>query len=236
MAHRLAVIVPCRADDSTHGQGRSEHLALFVPYMQRFLGRTGIDFRLLVVEQTPGGRFNKGALMNAGFCLSRDTCDYLVLHDVDQLPEHPANSYARPRVFPRHLCTASSQHGYRLPYRTYVGGALLMTREQYAAVNGFSNRYRDWGCEDDDMAIRIRRSFWHLRRLSRRVGRYRALPHSRVTDAHLGAAFRANRAILDDAIAGRTDFRRDGLSSLEFRVVATSHQDYDRYLVEVPDR
>ena len=42
-------------------------------------------------------------------------------------------------------------------YRTYnvmVGGVLVVTKQQYLAVNGFSNLYWGWGGEDDDMAHR----------------------------------------------------------------------------------
>ena len=43
-------------------------------------------------------------------------------------------------------------------YRTYnvlVGGVLVVTKQQYLAVNGFSNLYWGWGGEDDDMQRRV---------------------------------------------------------------------------------
>jgi hypothetical protein len=34
-------------------------------------------------------RFNRAALINAGFLLSSDDCDYIAMHDVDLLPLNP---------------------------------------------------------------------------------------------------------------------------------------------------
>lgn len=39
---------------------------------------------------------------------------------------------------------------FRLPYETNFGGVSALTKEQYEAVNGFSNSFFGWGGEDDD--------------------------------------------------------------------------------------
>ena len=55
------------------------------PIFQRQL----LDYRIFVVEQSPGAPFNRGALMNIGYreALKIDDFDCLVFHDVDLLPE-----------------------------------------------------------------------------------------------------------------------------------------------------
>ena len=40
-------------------------------------------------------------------------------------------------------------------YPKYVGGVLLLTLENYEALNGMSNRYWGWGREDDEFHARI---------------------------------------------------------------------------------
>jgi hypothetical protein len=40
---------------------------------------------------------------------------------------------------------------YQLKYHEYFGGAVLFTKEQVEATNGYSNDYWDWGMEDDDL-------------------------------------------------------------------------------------
>lgn len=142
--HRLCVVVPFRdsADQTSQGGNRTQNLRMFIPYMTKWLERTGREagkqFQILVVEMTPGVVFNKGALFNAGFNLcQRSGFDYIALHDVDQIPESVENTYSWPSNHrPIHLCSASSQFGYKMAYESMVGGALLMTMDNYKQING----------------------------------------------------------------------------------------------------
>jgi len=55
----------------------------------------------------------------------------------------------------------------------------MMSREEYVAVNGHSNRYWGWGLEDDDMYHRIHAAHNSLTRLPQDVGAYFAAFHAR---------------------------------------------------------
>lgn len=44
---------------------------------------------------------------------------------------------------------------FRLRYETNFGGVSALTKEQYEAVNGFSNSFFGWGGEDDDFYNRF---------------------------------------------------------------------------------
>ena len=44
---------------------------------------------------------------------------------------------------------------YQLFMPEYTGGVAAITAGQFRAINGFSNLYIGWGCEDEDFYIRI---------------------------------------------------------------------------------
>ena len=44
---------------------------------------------------------------------------------------------------------------YNLFMPEYTGGVSAITASQYGAVNGFSNMYMGWGCEDEDFYVRV---------------------------------------------------------------------------------
>ena len=54
------------------------------------------------------------------------------------------------------------KYRYTVPWLGITGGVMAFTQSQYEAVNGFSNEYWGWGCEDDDMFVRIVDSCLHL--------------------------------------------------------------------------
>jgi len=106
------------------------------------------DWRVLFVEQDPhdGLLFNRAKLLNAGYRVAHSrklwnncvqgtehaleplpTFQTLVLHDVDMLPfppNRPAHYWSNDRIV--HLASAVEEHGYRLPYASYVGGVLVV--------------------------------------------------------------------------------------------------------------
>lgn len=58
--------------------------------------------------------------------------------------------------------TLKDKYRYTVPWLGITGGVMAFTQAQYEAVNGFSNEYWGWGCEDDDMFVRIVDSCLHL--------------------------------------------------------------------------
>ena len=140
---KLGVCVPYR--------NREEHLNTFVPRVGKHLKEQGIDFQMYFAHQTDDKLFNRGATKNiAAKHAFEDGCDYVVFHDIDMIPEKGAD-YSYPKDNPIHLATRISQMDYTLKYHEYFGGAVLFTKEQVEATNGYSNDYWDWGMEDDDL-------------------------------------------------------------------------------------
>jgi len=140
---KLGVCVPYR--------NREEHLNQFVPRVGKHLKEQGIDFQMYFCHQVDDKLFNRGATKNiAAKHAFEEGCDYVVWHDIDMIPEKGAD-YSYPKDNPIHLATRISQMDYRLKYHEYFGGAVLFTKEQVEATNGYSNDYWDWGMEDDDL-------------------------------------------------------------------------------------
>ncbi len=147
---KLAIIVPYR--------DREEHLARFVPHLDKFLTDRDIDFKIYIIQQDNTKPFNRGWLLNVGYQLSsNDGCDYFCFHDIDMLPEDNSCDYSWVDK-PTHLSSLLSKFKYQLVYPEYIGGVMLINKEHFKFANGFSNNYWGWGFEDDDLLYRCRES------------------------------------------------------------------------------
>lgn len=146
--HKLGVCVPYR--------NRETHLHEFIPKVGKYLKNQGIEFQMYFCHQVDDKLFNRGATKNiAAKHAFEDGCDYIVWHDIDMIPEEGGGcDYSYPENAPRHIATQISQMDYQLKYHEYFGGAVLFTKEQVEATNGYSNDYWDWGMEDDDLFYR----------------------------------------------------------------------------------
>jgi hypothetical protein len=205
MAHKLGVVVPYR--------DREPHLRFFVPYVFNFLTNQGIEHRIVVVEQHKHDKlFNRAKLMNIGFDISKDDCDYFAFHDVDLIPQVADYSYPR---CPTHMSAHCSQFNYELPYETIFGGVAMFTKEDFIKVNGYSNEYWGWGAEDDDMYNRCEREATGF---ERRPNRYDSLSHEKQSLTHHD--YMKNIERLQAQKAGKTNHKEDGLSSLNYTRIA----------------
>ena len=144
MSHKLGVCVPYR--------NREEHMNQFVPHLSNFLDKKGINHTIYIVHQVDEFLFNRGLMKNIGAKHAFDDgCDYIVWHDIDMVPEDDSCDYSYPENNPQHIAVRISQSDYNLKYQEYFGGAVVFTKEQVEATNGYSNDYWDWGMEDDDL-------------------------------------------------------------------------------------
>lgn len=135
--HQLAVIVPFRE--------RFNQLLQFIPHMHSFLNRQNINHKFFIINQVDDYRFNRGALINVGFLLTKNDSDYIAMHDVDLLPLNDQLTYAYPLRGPFHVSAPNLHPKYH--YSTYVGGILLLRNDHFELVNGFSTNYFGWGLE-----------------------------------------------------------------------------------------
>lgn len=216
--HKLGVIVPFRDGCSamSQGAGRRQNLQEFLAHMPAFLDMVGVsNFRVIVVEQTQRGHWNKGVLFNKGVKYAESIgCDYVVMNDVDQLPISDKILHEWPKE-PLHLCTNTDQAGFTF-YDAMVGGALLLQIEHYKRINGYSNKYFGWGQEDDDMYERVNFVFKSVKHIDQKFGNYHALKHGRVKDLDATDLFRNNSRYLDKLRSqGPKIFNKDGYNDVE---------------------
>lgn len=144
--HRLAIVVPFR--------DRFDELKKFVPHMSEFLRLKSIDYKIYIINQIDEYRFNRASLINVGFLASMDECDYMVMHDVDLLPLNDLLDYSYPANGPYHVSSPGLHPEY--DYATFIGGVLIVRKEDFLKTNGMSNRYWGWGREDDDLYMRFK--------------------------------------------------------------------------------
>ena len=134
---KIAVIVPYR-DNAL--KERSKQLAEFVKHMTKFL--KGYDYKIFVIEQDEGRKFNRGALLNIGLKMAVDEgYTILVTHDVDLLPcDDMLGYYTTYSKYPIH-------QGWRwkdkYTFDDFLGGILTLTPKQVRMTNGYPNNF--WG-------------------------------------------------------------------------------------------
>jgi len=172
-ATRIAILIPYR--------NRSSHLANFLEIMHPFLQRQNIQYVIVAIHQIGDAPFLRGLLFNAGFLESiahlsfRPDC--FILHDVDHIPERQGMFYQCSSHGVTHLSHAIDRFDYNLFMPEFTGGVSGVTRKQYELVNGFSNFYIGWGCEDEDFYVRITKQNLKLVRAPAEIARYSTLPH-----------------------------------------------------------
>lgn len=198
---KLGVIIPYR--------NREQHLKTFEIGFKNYIKNT-INYELYVIEQEEGKPFNRGKLLNIGFFISKDSCDYVVFHDVDMLPLDADYSYVSS---PTHMATECSQFDYSLPYESYFGGVTLFNKDNFCKINGYNNEYWGWGAEDDD--LRMRCEFSGLK-CERRRGRYMSLHHKRQINKD---EYSKNIQILKSVTPETC--KKNGLNSLNYNLLLT---------------
>lgn len=219
---RLAIIVPYR--------NRETHLNAFVPHLRAYFTRDKADreipYQVLVIEQDTELPFNRGALLNIGFALAENDCDYACFHDVDYLPIWADYSYVdRPTPIVwygaeiRPIAIGRATHVVRNNLDEFYSGAVLVPKEQFRGVDGFANAYWGWGCEDVDLKFRFDAASITM---GRRKGTFQALDHDNhgfELDGRPAPIAVLNRKTFDARWAPGTPRVADGLSTLDFQIM-----------------
>lgn len=217
----MLIVVPYR--------DREAHMRQFVPHVRAYFARDSlartIDYGVLVVEQEAGLPFNAGLLRNAGFALGAGAFDYVCFHDVDYLPmwadyrwcESPTPILWHGAGM-RPVAPGQSAVVVKHDLEQLFGGVLLVPKQPFVDVDGYSNAYWGWGYEDIDLRERFVRAGIAL---GRRRGTFIALGHRNAGYELTGAPnaiARLNGALFDRKRAS-PDAAPDGLSTNAFEVL-----------------
>lgn len=224
----LAVVIPYR--------DREAHLTQLLPVLTATLQEQRIRHRIIVVEQTMPGLFNRGRLLNIGAHYAAPDADYYCLHDVDAVPIRA--NYLCPSQPLRLVNSILTEEGRSQRSDYYFSGAVSIRKEQMFAANGFSNEYWGWGKEDDDFFFRLLMKgllcYFDLQ------GEFRDLPNPRHQQVKrrnpvAARAMRANRSRRSRLLRGLESPALDGLGNLDYEIVdRVEHADHEKISVRWP--
>jgi hypothetical protein len=147
--HKLGIIVPYR--------DRAKQLRVFIRELKKFLNvYPRVDYTVIVVNQEDIKKFNRAKLLNIGFIEAvKRGCDYVIFHDVDLIPIKGHYQYSDKPLQLANDFEATDTFR-RTIQRDYFGGVTLFPVEAFQEINGYSNKYRGWGFEDNDLLFRCR--------------------------------------------------------------------------------
>ncbi|NXO85599.1 B4GT2 galactosyltransferase, partial [Sitta europaea] len=219
---KVAILIPFRH--------REHHLKYWLHYLHPILRRQKAAYGIYIINQFGEDTFNRAKLLNVGFMEAlKDDEEYdcFIFSDVDLIPMDDRNLY-RCYEQPRHFAVGMDKFGFRLPYAGYFGGVSGLSKSQFLKINGFPNEYWGWGGEDDDIFNRISLNGMKVSRPDIRIGRYRMIKHER--DKHN----EPNPQRFTKIQNTKMTMKRDGISSLQYRLVEISLQPmYTNITVEI---
>ena len=235
---------------SQHKNNLDKKLVIVIPYRDRpkqyeiFLFHSKIYFnedkldkylnlKLCFIEQANDKPFNLGSLNNAGFLINEDYLDYLVVNNIDFLPMIADYRYSESP-------TLLIKHGYnnlpivpsknrrlivKSPKRENVFlGSVLLPKNIFKKVNGYSNSYWGWGFEDTDMRRRLEVNKINI---NYRDGFYQPLIHDNLgyeindekkvvpTKYHID-----NQKTFNENWNNNENYLKDGINSFKFEIVS----------------
>jgi len=140
------ILVPYRDNAE---QDRAAQLKKFISHMARYHP----DWIVLVIEQTEGDKFNRGALLDIGARLVKS--DYVIFHDVDLIPLAPLVPYYT--AFPEMPIHIGAAYKGKYSGAGFIGQVLSISMSDLKKINGFPRMFWGWGGEDDAMRNRMKK-------------------------------------------------------------------------------
>jgi hypothetical protein len=205
-------------------KNRYEHLNILLEKLKKY---TTIEIHIL--EQVNNNLFNRGKLFNIGAKEYLNKYNYFIFHDVDLIPQD--EDYNTNFNVPTHLSCFCEQFNYNLfdvdQSNNYLkskmfGGVIGISKKDFIKINGYSNLYEGWGCEDNDLFNRIQLI---IKKYNRKPWTYKSLDHVSSYENDINPNLYNNLNYLATTI----DYSTDGLNKLkkiDNKLDFTSHLEY----------
>ena len=143
----IAIIIPYR--------NRLQHLTDFKSHIKSLsIQKHKVD--IFVIEQNNGDKFNRGLLLNLGYLIAKQICEYdrYIFHDVDSYPNQDIYDMYFTNL-DKTIHYASPELGYKYTFPNFLGGVIGLPKSDFEKVNGFPNNFFGWGGEDDALYNRL---------------------------------------------------------------------------------
>lgn len=137
---KTIIIIPYR--------NREKHLSYFLENSIPKLNSIIPNLEVIIVEQTEGKKFNRGATINIGYDYYKNTDFYYITQDVDVNPIiKEAVDFYGSEIEDNHFLGIYSDG-------ETLGGVVKFKGSTFHKINGFPNNYWGWGHEDKELQNR----------------------------------------------------------------------------------
>lgn len=213
------IIVPFR---DLGDQNRSDQLEKFKAHYE--------NANILIVEQSSDHRkFNRGALLNAGFLYLKKNfpeVNIVVMHDVDIIMNESMidtyyGEYKEQDIEIVHLGNSVNTD----MYETQLGRVIRFSTNAYEGINGFPNNFYGWGGEDDALLYRIyMKGLTVYRPVEKNVG----VEMPTTNDVKLASTVEEKKAMelkkemfkWENRNLDEINWRMNGINSLQFKTIS----------------
>ncbi len=214
--NRTVIIVPFRESD-VKKQERTKQLFQFAKHYHNYIP----NLEILIIEQSNDKRkFNRGALLNIGFDLSKNSVgDTFIFHDVDLIsPKSISNLYC---TYPEHPIHIANLWTEKYTFRDFLGGIISFNKKDFQKINGFPNDFWGWGGEDDVMYNRLVSAKVPVIKVQGEE-KIKGLEHTPQGESKETKNVAKTQGILRDL----KTWRKNGLNSLKYDILSVEYFEY----------
>ena len=135
---KINIIIPIK--------NREVELEDFIINIEPLFKNLNINYRIYIIEQKNGIKFNRGKLLNIGFIeANKDKfANYYYFTDCDIYPLN----------FTEFKINCYDEIVHLYGNENNLGGVMIINKENYELINGHSNNYSGWGLEDNNIMDR----------------------------------------------------------------------------------